>query len=96
MILVRILTKVRIFWPNGSYEQYTPDSALALIVSAKLTKSAYQDIKEGADVLGHNIYPSYHKIREAKKKCFPSSEFINVTDSVAEVDFTALIHQTYK
>lgn len=35
-------------------KQYTPDSALALIVSAKLTKSAYQDIKEGADALGHN------------------------------------------
>ncbi|EFN75541.1 hypothetical protein EAI_03569, partial [Harpegnathos saltator] len=54
-----------------TFTPYSADEALAMIVTNKLTKHQYLNIRLGAKVRGVNLYPSYHKIREVKIECYP-------------------------
>lgn len=46
----------------------SPNSALALIVDAKLSVHQYNTMKQQAKNVNSNLYPSYKKVQEAKKK----------------------------
>ena len=73
---------------------YSPDEALSLIVDLGLTKEDYLTMRLGAKERGANIYPSYQKIAEEKKKCYPSN--INVTETEATVPLQDLLDLTVK
>lgn len=73
---------------------YTDDEALALIVENKSTKNEYLNMRHGAIERGVDLYPSYHKILDAKTRCYPGNEYITVTDSIAEVKLQALLDHT--
>lgn len=48
--------------------KYSPDEALALFIQLKLTRSQYVELRKAAKSKNlKNLYPSYHKIVEAKK-----------------------------
>ena len=75
---------------------YTPDKALSLLVEAKLSKSQYQLLRTQAKEHGTNLYPSYHKVKEAKKNCYPEKEYTKVTNSSAEINLQSLLNHTAK
>lgn len=52
-------------------QSYTVDEALSLIVDLKLSANQYKALRLGAKERGADIYPSYHRILEAKEKCYP-------------------------
>ncbi|EFN64878.1 hypothetical protein EAG_09125, partial [Camponotus floridanus] len=68
------------------------DSALALITQAKLSKYQYEILRKATQDIGHNIFPSYRKIIEAKKKCYPDN--IIVTEKLAKVSLQDLLDHT--
>lgn len=51
--------------------ELSPDEVLSLFTEAKLTKHQYILIKEFINSKTTPILPSYHKILEAKKRCYP-------------------------
>ncbi|XP_036148284.1 uncharacterized protein LOC118647442 [Monomorium pharaonis] len=72
--------------------QYSEDQALSLLIRGKLTKSQYNLIRLGAKEMGSDLYPSYKRILEAKKQCYPNG--ITVTDDSAEVSLQSLLNHT--
>lgn len=68
------------------------DATLAIITQAKLSKYQYEIIRKATKDIGHNIFPSYEKLIEAKKKCYPKN--INVTETAAKVSLQDLLDHT--
>lgn len=74
---------------------YSPEEALGLIVDLGLTKEDYITMRLGAKERGADIYPSYHVIQEAKKKCYPVN--IKISENEAVVPLNDLfIHTTQR
>lgn len=58
--------------PNDSHKcEVNPSEVLSLITEAKLTKHQYLVIKEFINSKQYPVLPSYHKVLEAKKQCYP-------------------------
>jgi len=53
--------------PTGA-KPLDADKALALMTQAKLSKYQYEFIRKTALDNGHDIYPSYKKVADSKKK----------------------------
>lgn len=70
------------------------NTALALITQAKLSKFQYEILRQAAKHIGHDIYPSYKKVMEAKQKCYP--ENIIISESSAKVPLQDLLDHTAK
>ena len=51
----------------------SPETALALISSCRLSQDDYQTLRNVALAHNANIFPSYHKILAAKKECYPAN-----------------------
>ncbi|EFN73411.1 hypothetical protein EAG_03300, partial [Camponotus floridanus] len=68
------------------------EEALALYIDAKLTKNQYVLIRSQAKTQNADIYPSYNKLLEAKKKCYPKD--IIITEVSAEIKLQALLDHT--
>lgn len=56
--------------------KYKPDEALALFIDTKMTKDQYETVSHGASIHNANIFPSYKRVLEAKKRCYPDEQFI--------------------
>ena len=65
-----------------------------MIMTDKLTKHQYLDIRPGAKERGADLYSSHHKIKEAKKRCYP--ENITVTEQVREIQLQSLLDNLMK
>lgn len=59
---------------------YSPDKALSLLVSLKLSRWQYINLREAANEHGSDLYPSYYKIKQAKSRCYPGQEDIIITE----------------
>lgn len=75
---------------SSTDKAFNADSALALITHAKLSK--YEILRKATKDIGHNIFPSYRKIIEAKKQCYPDN--IDVTEKSAKVSLQDLLDHT--
>lgn len=73
---------------------FTNDEAVSLIVEANLSKHQYLLIRQEAKNRNANIYPSYHKVLEAKSRCYPPKEAQTVTESSAEIRLQELLDHT--
>lgn len=73
---------------------YSPEEALALIVSTKLTKAQYMLIRQGALQKSVKMYPSYHQVLQAKQSCYPLG--VRVSDTSAEIDLQSMMDFTIK
>ncbi|KAI4466571.1 hypothetical protein MML48_2g00000188 [Holotrichia oblita] len=72
---------------------YTEDEGLALMVSTRMTKDSYHKIRLGAKIHNaQNLYPSYDKIIEAKKRCYPAG--ITVGEFGASIILQDLLNHT--
>ena len=75
---------------------YSPEKALAILLDCNLTKQAYQHLRNEAREIGSNIYPSYNRIREAKEKCMPDKDSLDISDFFASVNLQSLLDHTAK
>ena len=79
---------------------YTDDEALALLLDCRLSRADYMTLRTGACEKGAKLYPSYHNVLSAKKKCVPlkgdGEPAIHVSDYSAGVDLDALLMHTAK
>lgn len=65
---------------------------LITLDSAILSTYQYNFIRQQTNKCCHNLYPSYHKLKEAKQRCYPSQ--VNITETYAEVNLQSLIDHT--
>lgn len=78
-------------------KMFTPLKALGLLLSLKLSKWQYITLRESAVCEGlRDLYPSYYQIQKEKKKCYPSENYITVTDSSARITLQGLLDITVK
>ncbi|KAK7791956.1 hypothetical protein R5R35_004579 [Gryllus longicercus] len=75
-------------------KQLTKDEALSLLIESKLSKNMYNTIRTAS--IDHNcsLYPSYKKVQEAKKDCYPPAVDMRITETSAEVKLQALLDHT--
>lgn len=62
--------------------QYSADEALALYIDARMTKESYLLVRHGAKDRNSDIYPSYDRLLEARKECYPDGIVINETGKI--------------
>lgn len=82
------------YQPISQAEVFSADFALSIFTQAKLSRFQYEVIRAATKKVGHNIFPSYKKIQEAKKDCYPSD--VNITESSAEILLQSLVDHTVK
>lgn len=74
---------------------FTPEKALGLLLSLKLSKWQYITLREAAAREGaKDIYPSYYKVQQTKLDCYPPKQSVSVTDSSARITIQALLDIT--
>lgn len=78
--------------PDPGQRKYTPEEALALILELNLTREQYTRLKQSADSCGHDLYPPYYKVLEAKRDFYPDG--ITITESNCEVPLQSLLDKT--
>ena len=71
---------------------YTADEALAWMLDSKVNRDSYQLTRTQAKKRKADIYPSYKKIQEAKRRCYPDD--IKVDDFKAVVPLQNLLNHT--
>lgn len=73
---------------------YTPREALAFMLDTDMSKASYHLTRTQAKLRGVDLYPSYDRVKEAKRECYPSSDFITITDTKSEIKLQALLDHT--
>lgn len=71
---------------------FSSEQALALIMDASLSKYQYENLRKATNDLGFNIFPSYLKVLQSKKECYPAN--VEVTESMACVPLQSLLDHT--
>ena len=71
---------------------FTPEKALALVLDASLSKYQYEVLRKASQEIGCDIFPSYYKLLNTKKECYPSD--VDVTESCASVNLQTLLNHT--
>lgn len=82
-----------------SKKTFSPQKALGLLISLKLSKWQYITLRESAIREGlKHLYPSYYCVQKEKNVCFPPEpkNSITVTDSSAKISLQALLDLTAK
>lgn len=77
---------------NTSVSDVNSDEVLSLITEAKLTKHQCLLIKEFINSKKNPVLPSYQKVLEAKKWCYPQETYIS--EFSAEVELQSLLDCT--
>ncbi|XP_041968507.1 uncharacterized protein LOC121725559 [Aricia agestis] len=90
------LNKVKACLNNDKVKSdtYSPDKALALLVSLKLSKWQYINLRESASENGSELYPSYYKLQQAKLNCYPDKKDLCITEDGASIKLQALLNLT--
>lgn len=60
--------------------RFTEDEALAHMIKCRLTKESYKITRLAMKERKADVFPSYDKIRAAKRRCYPSNDDINITN----------------
>lgn len=70
------------------------DEALAMMTDSQLSTHQYEIIRQKINKTVPHLLPSYHKIKEAKTKCYPDSK--TVSESSAECGLQSLLNHSVK
>ena len=63
----------------------SPNEAIAMCVSADLSERAYLEVRKTArEKAKSEIFPSYAKVLQARKECYPSEDCMMFTDIECE------------
>lgn len=81
--------------PNQGCSESNAAEVLALIIDTNLTKQQYWHIRNFVNSkVSFSLFPSYEKVLREKKKSYPNSKYIAVSESKAEVDLQNLLDHT--
>lgn len=72
----------------------TSEEALSFFVDNNYTKNQYVNMRTECKKRNCNIFPAYHIIREAKKKCYPPNKSITITETSCTIKLQSLIDHT--
>lgn len=73
----------------------SPEEALAMLIDNNLSKKQYNGIRNVALKVNSQMYPSYNRVLEAKKQCYPSDESdITISETHAEIKLQPLLYLT--
>lgn len=89
-----LITMLRRPSSNVNYKKVDADEVLSLLVEAKLTKHQYILLRNFINSKINNMFPSYQKVLKSKKKCYPSEDYIKITESSAEIELQNLLDHT--
>lgn len=80
--------KINATWntKKNNITPYTPREALAYMLDTDMSKASFHLTRMQAKSRGADLYPSYDKVKEAKRKCYPSTDFIIVTTRNVRLD----------
>lgn len=74
------------------------NTALALVLDSKLTKSQYMNIRHTTQLLNSTVFPNYNSVLEKtlqnKKLCYAPD--ISISENCAEVKLQSLLDHTCK
>lgn len=72
----------------------TKEEALAYYVDSKSTSHSYKQTRKWSMKAGHQVFPSFYSIRQAKLECFPCEDQIIVNETRAEIKLQAILDKT--
>lgn len=70
------------------------EEALAYYVDAKSTTHSYKQTRKWSIRAGHQVFPSFHSVRQAKIECYPPKEQISINETRAEIKLQAVLNKT--
>lgn len=79
---------------QNKIKKYTNEESLALYLDMRLTKRKYDRMYRGAKSRSMDLYPSYTKIAETKKECYPLKEHINLSETGFSIRLQAILDLT--
>ncbi|XP_049871228.1 uncharacterized protein LOC126370435 [Pectinophora gossypiella] len=85
-----------IFKKADNQKPFCEDKSLALSTSLDLSKWKYLVLRKLLLDEGSTSLPSYQKLLEAKKRCYPSEEHVEVTETGARIRLQGLLDHTIK
>lgn len=78
---------------NQEMDDFTPNEALSLLLELDLSSNRYQRLRNSLLAKKVKVVPSYKRVVQAKKQCYPAEKIV-VTDVSAEISLQALLHHT--
>lgn len=76
-------------------QQFSPEEALAILIDCDLSKDTYIYLRKCALDKGHDLFPPYHTVQDAKKNCcVTENNSVTVGETRAEVSLQALVDHT--
>lgn len=90
------VSKVKQFIQTGEMSEISTLKALALFITLRLSKFRYITLRDFSKKEGICKYPSYYKLQEEKKKCYPDVNAITVTETSVKITLQALLDLTVK
>jgi len=79
---------------KSSNQYMPPEKALALTIDANLSKYQYETIRNALKDFDCDVLPSYYKIIDKKKDCYP--ENIKISETSAVINLQNLLNHTTK
>lgn len=76
--------------------EVSPQKALALYITMRLSKWRYIALREFSLKEGHMKYPSYYMLLKEKTECYPKKEDVTVTDVSAKIKLQSLLDLTVR
>jgi len=67
---------------------------LQSLLELDLTKAKYNTLRKISRAAGHNLFPSYNRVVEAKKECRPPANAIQANEKGANVKLSSLLEHT--
>ena len=84
---------VKLLKSDNLVSKFSPEEALALLISAGFSRRAYQLIRNKAKIKKRpELYPVYNEVLLTKTFCYP--EEISISDTCAEVKLESLLKHT--
>lgn len=74
--------------------KYSPEKALGILMSLKLSKWQYNTLRLCAKQEGVDLYPPYNVVLEAKKACYPPDDSMLISEQGARVQLQAILDVT--
>lgn len=71
---------------------FSPEEALSLLIDCKMSRKSYNLLRAASKKKGHNIYPQYHNLLEAKKLTYPKN--IKAEERICQVPLQDLLNHT--
>lgn len=88
------VSKVKQFIQFGEMKEISSQKALALYVTLRLSKFRYITLRDFSEKEGICKYPSYYKLQEEKKKCYPDNSAVTITETSVKIKLQALLDLT--